>query len=107
MALGDAALEWMLVPNCIPLLYLRSRDRLLRLANLGGNVEVWLPQGAELPALRYLCLEISPDLGAESGEGSVALLKLSLLGFLDRWGCRQSWLVEEWFLAWSIVLQIA
>ena len=81
--------------NCIPLLYLESRDCPLRLANLGGNVEVWLPQGTELPALQYPCLEISPDLGAESGEGSVALMKLSLLGFLDRWASMQAVVARE------------
>ena len=81
MALGDAGLVWMLVPNCSPLLSLRSRGRRLWLANLGGNAEVWLPQVVELPVLQYPCLEISPDLGAESGEGRVAPLILSLLGF--------------------------
>ena len=83
MALGDAALVWMLVPSCIPLLYLGSRGRRSWLANLGENAEVWLPRVVELLVLRYPCLEISPDLGAESGEGRVASLILSLLGFLE------------------------
>ena len=64
----------------IPLLYLGSRDHWFLFANLGGNAEVWLPQVIELPVLRYPCLEISPDLGAESGVGHVVPLILSLLG---------------------------
>ena len=83
MALGDAALVWMLIPNCIPLLYLGSRGHRLWFANLGGNAEVWLPQVVEFPVLRYPCLEILSDVGAESGEERVAPLILSLLEILD------------------------
>ena len=85
MALGDAALVWMLVPNCSPLLSLGSRGRRLWLANLGGNAEVWLPRVIELPVLQYPYLEISPDLGAEFGEGTSNTFSVGVFGLMEIW----------------------